>query len=246
MLPAHQPQANPQKVFFIAPARRQKPRRHFVYPYDFFWALLVGWDLPRLGRFMTVLHHVVNDLPPDNLCNADYWKTYWLPILAPKPESHPASRAFDVLAKAAALALKHGQHDAPDLVASMRLSALIAFVADYRVRLVVMFNDARIHGRLGTRPPPAHDVWAFFVHNGRAQTLGYVDEVGLLRRETQSTRREQWIVQLTHDRLKTLTRLMLWPPPLPLPPKASEEEEEEGEEEKEEERSECFADSWDS
>lgn len=223
----HAPVPSGSSVSFVAPLRSRRARAPWVYPYDFFYALLRVWDVERLADFMRILNQAVHVLADDGrLCNTQFWQSHWLPVLLPAPAFHPVDCAFARL-HAAASAGGSGTATA-DVVASMRLCALVAFVVDYRVRVVVMTPDARIHGRLGTRPPDAAAVWDFFTRGGGDAARNYVpDVVAIKRNATLAAAQDATIVALTHARLDQLVMLMLCPAlPTPAPPTKEEEEEE--------------------
>jgi hypothetical protein len=216
-------QHDAEELPFVAPERSVRPRAPWRAPYDFFWAVLCQWNCERLAQFMLALHVHVTQLPRDErLYDTRFWDTHWLPVLLPRPAFKPHMQAFEELGRAA-LDARHVPAERAHIVASMRLCAFIAFVVDCRVRILVMVNDARTHGRMNTRPPDRFDVWEFLRRGGGARARDYVDEVGRILHDQQSgslwsqEAREERVCALTHERVAEITCLWVEDPPLPRP-----------------------------
>lgn len=160
-------------VPYVAPERARRPRHLGMRaPYDFFYALLNVWDRRQLGHVMNILGWAIELLPVD-LCDISYWAQFQhgvMPVLTPSLAFLPPDKAFARLAEAA-LSDRAGGEEA--LKASMRLSALVAFIGDYRVRLAIMANDAGVHGPLGTRAPDPYHVWRFLANDALGAARAY-------------------------------------------------------------------------
>lgn len=188
--------ATEETVPFVAPQRPRRPRHHGMQaPYDFFYALLNLWDRRRLGDAMRVLQWALELLSP-----SDFDTTAWAneqhgvtPVLTPALTFLNPRAALERLADLALGddPLLQGEEAEAALVASMRLTALVAFVRDYRVRFVVMSNVPEVHGPLQTRPPDRFVVWKFFEHGGVNIVRAYFDAMVAHDRERRAARERQ-------------------------------------------------------
>jgi hypothetical protein len=166
-------------VPYVAPERPRRPRHHdMICPYDFFYALLNIWDRPQLAHLMRLLSWAMELIPTD-LCDVSYWARHQhgvTPILTPTLVFLPPREAFERLAEVgAAPGLRRLQEAA--LVASMRLSVLVAFVGDYRVRMAIMASASGVNEAMQSRPPDPCRVWRFLGRDVRGACAAHFHEM---------------------------------------------------------------------
>jgi hypothetical protein len=177
-------------VAFVAPAKPRRPRHHgMTCPYDFFYALFNIWDCAQLAHVMQLLSWAI-ELVPTEHCDISYWAQYQhgvTPILTPALSFVPPSEAFARLAEAG----RRGDLSEPQeaaLVASMRLTTMVGFIGDHRVRTAIMAKESGIHEHIQARPPDPYYVWHFFAREARGAAIAHFEAMATYEQRLRKAR----------------------------------------------------------